>query len=193
VSVQRPSFLQPTPEREWNHALAAAQALDGHGQVAGADSLLGAFALRYPRSRGAAEANYWRALFRFDSMSVESAVPLLRAYLASPAPRSHDVEANIMLRIALLTRQLDTMVARTASRAALANAVATAAAARADSADDRAAAATQAMRAAADGARAKDDSVARLKSQLATANDELARIKKRLAEASKKPPGASPR
>jgi hypothetical protein len=104
ISVHKPSFLEPAPEREWPGTLLTAREWVSEGHFESADSLLAQFASRYPNSREAAETAYWRAVIGMDPSnsrsSLATATAFLDAYLAGPRPRDHLREATALRRLA---------------------------------------------------------------------------------------------
>jgi hypothetical protein len=146
---------------EWATALAIASQESSAGRHAIADKALADYAARYPASGDAAEANFWRALYKLDpanaSGTTREAAQLLDSYLALPM---------IARRTEALT--LRRLVTALENRPAPGNASSSATPPRTDPAKPE--------------DKAKDDEIARLKEELNRANAELERIKRRLAQ-----------
>jgi hypothetical protein len=186
ISVRRPTVMQPAPEREWPDAIALAQQDAAQSQFASADSVLAAYATKYPGTQGALETGYWRALFLIDptnpSWSVANSTALLDGYIADPRPRDHLADALVVRHLAAHLDELNKVAATALAKATgEANGAANA---KAQAADAAHVAATK----TAD-VDSSDAEIKRLKSELAQANAELARIRKRLATP---PPGKPP-
>jgi hypothetical protein len=179
VSVQRPSFMQPEPKREWPEVLALAQLRAHQGNFDSADSMLAAFGARYPATPQGVETAYWRALIGMDPAnphaSLPTAVGFLDAYLAGPHRATHEEEATSLRRVAV---QLE----ETSKLAALAQTRDVAAVPKPQPPDVR----VDAPKPATDPTLNPDAEIKRLKDELAKANAELERIRKRLAQP---PPG----
>ncbi len=149
---------EPASRGEWSATLVQASSEASSGRYAVADRVLAEYTTRNPASPDAAEAMYWRALYKLDpanqGASTREAITMLDSYLgASGAP--HRAEALALRRIAVAME----------SRAVPAvGAVVTPP--KTDVAPDK----------------AKDDEIQRLKDELARANAELERIKRRLAQ-----------
>jgi len=183
ISVHRPSFMEPTVERDWDNTLLMARVRAGEGKFAEADSLMARFASRYPETHEALETSYWRALFDLDPSnhvaSFSTAISSLDAYLADRQPREHAAEAATLRRIAGHMDELNKLAAT-----ALAEARDTGTVARpgADSRPDaRPAGGDVGFPSPADA------EIKRLKDELAKANAELERIRRRLAQPPSKP------
>jgi hypothetical protein len=151
---------QPAPRAEWHATLAQASLDVSAGRYAVADRVLMDFTTRNPSSADAAEAMYWRALYKLDpanqSPNPKEAALLLDGYLASfEAPRK--AEAAMLRRLATL---LETRVA----------------------APNVGGGTTLVPKVELPPDKAKDDEIQRLKDELAKANAELERIKRRLAQ-----------
>ena len=120
VSVHKPSFLQPTPQREWPTTLATAREWVSEGHYESADSLLAQFAAQYPNSREAIETAYWRAVIGMDPSNAHSslgtATAFLDAYLAGPRPREHLREATVLRRLAGQVDELNKIAVLAQSR-----------------------------------------------------------------------------
>jgi hypothetical protein len=192
VSVRRPSFILPAPQRDWPRTLNQAQNQAITGKFAAADSTLAEFASEYPGSLEALEITYWRALFALDPTnqhaSAATATASLGAYLADTRPRAHVAEAMTLRRVAEQVDSLNRLAANAmvqaraaAANAANAKAQASNAKAQASNANARADAAQS------DNATTSDAEVKRLRDELAKANSELERIKKKLSQAPPKP------
>jgi hypothetical protein len=169
----------PAPADDWPPTIALAQARATRGEFDVADSLLAAFATRYPGSPEALETAYWRALFKMDpsnkSGSVTTAIASLDGYLAADRRRAHLTEAMTLRRAAAQIAELDKLAASAMSQAH--DARVSAANANAAAADANKPALTESAPSADAQAEIK-----RLKDELAKANAELDRIRKRLAQ-----------
>lgn len=130
------------------------------GRYGIADKLLSDYAARYPATTEAADAMYWRALYRLDPGNLNSspreAVQLLDGYIASNNG-THKSDAQALRRVA------SAIDAR-----AIAAANSTSVLPKTDplKPDDR----------------TKDEELQRVREELAKANAELERIKRRLAQ-----------
>jgi len=169
----------PAHRAEWSNVHAAAQEALRAGRYADADSTLEDYQRRRPRTPGALDALYLRALFRLDPANPDgspgAAVQLLDEYLAdSTAPRA--LEAGLVRRAAVASDSLERQV--TSLRVAI------------DAATGRDAEGRDARdRAERDrGDRSRQQELQRLRDELSAARTELAstkeeldRIKKRLA------------
>ena len=149
----------PAPSEGTTTILQAAQEASA-GRYAVADKILSDYSARLPSSPEAADATYWRALYRLDPANVNAApreaVVLLDGYLSSTMG-THRVEAQALRRIA----------AAIDARATAAPAMAiTPPKTEVPKPEDK----------------AKDEEMQRLKDELAKANAELERIKRRLAQ-----------
>ena len=132
------------------------------GRYGVADRLLADFAAQFPRTPEAADASYWRALYRMDPAnqiaSAGDATALVDSALAMPLDSAQ--------RAGFLTlRRVSTALQRLATLAANAGVAATGndSLPRSD-------------------ARPSNDEIERLRSDLAKANAELERIKKRVSQ-----------
>ena len=111
--------MKPAPTRSWPRTLEDVKVAAATGQYDEADKRLASFALAYPNTPEAMESVFWRALFRLDpsnpAASAKEAGETFDAYLASPAPRSHEFDARVLRRTAaqLELRSKATTVART--------------------------------------------------------------------------------
>jgi outer membrane protein assembly factor BamD (BamD/ComL family) len=147
----------PTARAEWAPWLLQASQEATAGNYAVADKLLTDYGTRYPASPEAAEAMYWRALFKMDPSNPVSAprdaAVLLDGYLAS-GTTTHRVEAQTLRRVA---SSMETQVHPVATTTTKTDVV---------KVDDK----------------ARDDELARLREELSRANAELERIKRRLAQ-----------
>ncbi len=153
-------------QTEWHASLAMATQETGLGRYGVADRVLSDFAGRFPSTAEAAEATYWRALFKLDPANVtgnprESAV-LLDAYAASPFAASRRGEVQTLRRIANV---LDLRTSPPVVAAGPASVMPPGAAAPAK-ADEK----------------LRDEEMQRLRDELAKANAELERIRRRLAQ-----------
>lgn len=146
---------------EWATALAIASQESSAGRHATADKALADYATRFPASGDAAEANFWRALYKLDPANATAtpreAGQLLDSYLASPL---------IARRTEAIT--LRRLVSALENRTAPANSssLATPPKTEPPKPEDK----------------VKDDEIARLKEELNRANAELERIRRRLAQ-----------
>jgi hypothetical protein len=147
----------PAGRTEWTswQNQASQEAAAGHYAVA--DKVLTDYTIRFPASPEAAEAMYWRALYKLDPANVSAAphdaAVLLDGYLAS-GTAAHRVEAQTLRRVA---SALDTRAVAAAALASVKVEVV--------KPEDK----------------ARDEEILRLKDELAKANAELERIKRRLA------------
>ena len=102
--VSRQPAPLPVPTRDFPLVLAEAQTAAGAGRYADAERVLATFARSYDGTREAAEATYWRALFRLDpanrDASTREATALLDAYLKSPSGTLHRADAATLRRLA---------------------------------------------------------------------------------------------
>jgi hypothetical protein len=185
VSVHRPGFILPAPQRDWPTALDAAQRQAIAGKFGAADSTLAEFALDYPGTPEALETAYWRALFALDPTnqhaSVTTAMASLDAYLRDGRPRVHVAEAMTLRHIAAQLESLNRLASSAMAQAR--DASATAANAKAEASDANA----RAEAVKSDVTTSNDAEIKRLRDELAKANAELERIKKRLAQPPPKP------
>jgi hypothetical protein len=154
----------PKGRAEWASCLvrASQEAAEGHHAVA--DKLLADYTIQFPASPEAAEAMYWRAIFKMDPAN-ESAAPhdaaiLLDGYLSS-GTTVHRTEAQTLRRVA------NALDARTANVASPSQNVVAQSQAKSEAVKSE--------------EKARDEEILRLKDELAKANAELERIKKRLA------------
>jgi len=151
----------PAERTEWTSWLlqASQEAVAGH--YAFADKLLTEYTTRFPASPEAAEAMYWRALYKMDPASgiaaPRDAAVLLDGYLAS-GTAAHRTEAQTLRRVA---SALDARAVTAAAPAPVKVDVV--------KPDEK----------------ARDEEMQRLKDELAKANAELERIKRRLAQPTK--------
>jgi hypothetical protein len=138
--------------------LQAAQEVNA-GRYGVADRILTDYSTRYPASPEAADAAYWRALYKLDpanpNAAARDAIALLDSYLSGPAG-THRTEAQALRRLA------NAMEARAVAMTTMA----TPTKPDAPKPEDK----------------AKDEEMQRLKDELAKANAELDRIKRRLAQ-----------
>jgi hypothetical protein len=149
---------------DWPAVLAQASQEAQAGRYGVADRLLADFATKYAGTEPAAEAQFWRALYRVDpanqTASPKEAIAMLDSYLASPLSAPRRSEALVLRRVAAALDARPAVVTVTTP--------ASGGAGKSDSA------------AKADNS-AKDDEIAKLKDELSKANAELERIKRRLA------------
>lgn len=129
------------------------------GRYAVADKLLSDYIARFPATSEAADALYWRALYRLDpanpGASARDAAQLLDSYIAT-SNGTHKTEAQSLHRVAVA---MDTRASAAANPTTVAKA-------EPPKPDDK----------------AKDEELQRVKDELAKANAELERIKRRLAQ-----------
>ena len=146
----------PAGRTEWMPLLLQATQEAAAGRYAVADKLLADFSVRYPASTEAADAMYWRALYKLDPSNGASvprdAAALLDGYLASGSA-SRRTEAQTLRRVATV---LDARATATPASPTKLDVV---------KVEDK----------------AKDEEILRLKEELGKANAELERIKRRLA------------
>jgi hypothetical protein len=131
----------------------------GAGRFAVADKILADYAVRYPATSEAADAMYWRALYRLDpanpNASAREAAQLLDGYIATNNG-THRMEAPALRRLAGVIE----------ARAIAAANVSSAPKLELPKPDDP----------------SKDEELKRVRDELAKANAELERIKRRLAQ-----------
>lgn len=138
-------------------AQAAQEAVEGRYGVA--DRILSDYAARYPATSEAADAMYWRALYRLDpanpNASAHEAALLLDSYIATKTG-THRMDAPALRRLAgaLETRAIVAANSPVTPRSEPLKP------------EDR----------------SKDEELQRVKDELAKANAELERIKRRLAQ-----------
>jgi hypothetical protein len=160
-TTAQPRLAEPAPaltaRAEWAPWLLQASQEAGAGNYAVADKLLTDYGTRYPASPEAAEAMYWRALYKMDPSNPVSAphdaAVLLEGYLAS-GTTTHRAEAQTLRRVA---SSMETQVHPVSPTTTKTDVV---------KVDDK----------------ARDDELARLRDELSRANAELERIKRRLAQ-----------
>ena len=154
--LSRPRFLQPEAQRSWPATYLSAQGAADRGAYDDADKALADFAKSHPNTAQAAEAGYWRAVYKLDpankGASTREAITALDAYLAS-ANIDHRGEATTLRRIAAQLLSLDRALAQKPD-------------------ESPSAAAT---------AKSRDEEVQKLRDELQATKDELDRIKRRLA------------
>lgn len=147
----------PTARAEWTPWLLQASQEATAGNYAVADKLLTDYGSRYPASPEAAEAMYWRALYKMDPSSPvaapHDAAVLLDGYLASGIT-THRAEAQTLRRVAASLETQARSVTPTPVKTEVVKV------------DDK----------------ARDEEMARLREELSRANAELERIKRRLAQ-----------
>jgi hypothetical protein len=153
-------LAQPSPgpvEGATTIAQSAQEASAGRFGVA--DKLLADYSARYPATSEAADATYWRAIFKLDpanpTASPREAVLLLDSYLATNNG-THKAEAQTLRRVASALE----------SRAVVAANSSVTPKTEPPKPEDK----------------AKDEELQRVKDELAKANAELDRIKRRLAQ-----------
>ena len=151
--IHRPRFLQPEAQRAWPATYLSAQNAADRGAYDDADKLLADFARGHPNTAQAAEANYWRAVYKLDpankGASTRDAIAGLDAYIASTNV-DHRGEATTLRRLATQLLSLDKALAQKPDEAPVA-------------------------------AKSRDEEVQKLRDELQATKDELERIKRRLA------------
>lgn len=147
----------PAPRSEWNAWLVQASQEATAGNYAIADRLLTDYGSRFPATPEAAEAMYWRALYKLDPSNAATAPKdagvLLDGYLGSGAS-THRAEAQTLRRVATALEAAKGATAVTPTKTEVVKV------------DDK----------------AQAEEVARLRDELGRANAELERIKRRLAQ-----------
>jgi outer membrane protein assembly factor BamD (BamD/ComL family) len=147
----------PAPRSEWSAWLLQASQEATAGNYSVAERLLTDYGVRYPATPEAAEAMYWRALYKLDPSNAatapKDAAVLLDGYLAS-GTTTHRAEAQTLRRVAS---------ALEAARSTASTGVAKTEVVKVDD-------------------KAQTEELARLRDELARANAELERIKRRLAQ-----------
>lgn len=155
----QPKLAEPVaaPRSEWNAWLVQASQEATAGNYAVADRLLSDYTSRYPATPEAAEAMYWRALYKLDpSNSVgtpKEAAVLLDGYLAS-GTTMHRGEAQTLRRVASALEAAKGAANTPATKTEVVKV------------DDK----------------SQAEEVTRLRDELSRANAELERIKRRLAQ-----------
>jgi len=153
--LPRPRFLQPEAQRSWPATYLSAQGAADRGAYDDADRVLADFAKSHPNTTQAAEAGYWRAVYKLDpankGASTRDAITGLDAYLASTNV-DHRGEATTLRRLAAQLLSLDRALAQKP--------------------DESSSAAT---------VKSRDEEVQKLRDELQATKDELDRIKRRLA------------
>jgi hypothetical protein len=151
---------EPTPGPvEGTTTIAQAATEAGAGRYGVADKLLSDYSTRYPATSEAADATYWRALFKLDpanpNASAREAAQMLDGYLAANTG-THKAEALALRRVAgaLEARVIAAATPTIMPKTEL------------PKPEDL----------------AKDEELRRVKEELAKANAELERIKRRLAQ-----------
>jgi len=169
----------PSAEQQWPSTLSLADAHAMRGEFDAADSMLAAFAARYPGSDEALETAYWRAVFKLDPTNRNGSLPTalaeLDGYLASNQRRDHIAEATTLRRVGGQLTELNKLAADALTQAQTAKV--TAATATAVAVD-----AKEAKAATVDANADAQVEIKRLKDELAKANAELDRIRKRLSQ-----------
>jgi hypothetical protein len=160
----RPLTVAEVAENDWPREIALAQAAAARLEFAMADSVLRAFGARFPGTPQAAEATFWRALFRVDAAAagrdpardaLRDATAVLDAYLAGGAVQPRYTEASVLRRVAT---QLDSLRVLAESTRVVPPA--------------------PVLR---DSLKVRDDELARLRQQLQEVTAELERMRRRLA------------
>ena len=154
--LSRPRFLQPEAQRSWPATYLSAQGAADRGAYDDADKVLADFAKSHPSTAQAAEAGYWRAVYKLDpankGASTRDAIAGLDAYLAS-ANIDHRGEATTLRHLATQLLSLDRALAQKPDEASSAAAT----------------------------VKSRDEEVQKLRDELQATKDELERIKRRLA------------
>ncbi len=158
----QPRIADPaeTARAEWSSAFAVAVQESNAGRHAVADQALADYAARFPASSDAAEASFWRALYKLDPANAtgtpRDAAVLLDSYLATPAVARRSEALTLRRLSAALESRTTTGVPMSAviPRPDL------------PKPDER----------------TKDEEIVRLKEELARAHAELERIRRRLAQ-----------
>jgi hypothetical protein len=158
-----PSFKA---QAEWRASLATATQETVLGRYGVADRVLSDYAAKFPSTAEAAEATYWRAIFKLDPANVianpREGAALLDAYTATPYAASRRGEVQTLRRIAgaLELRNPAPLVATGPAPAVQPGVAAPA------KVDEK----------------AREEEMQRLRDELAKANAELERIRRRLAQ-----------
>ncbi|HEX2781386.1 MAG TPA: hypothetical protein VHM30_17925 [Gemmatimonadaceae bacterium] len=151
--VRRPHFLLPEAQRSWPATYLSAQGAADRGAYDDADKVLADFAKGHPNTAQAAEAGYWRAVYKLDpgnkAANTRDAIVGLDAYLAS-TNIDHRGEATTLRRLATQLMSLDRALAQKPDEPPVA-------------------------------AKSRDEEVQKLRDELQATKDELERIKRRLA------------
>ena len=149
--------MAPTAHSEWGPWLLQASQEATAGNYPVADKLLADYATKYPATPEAAEAMYWRALYKMDpsnsAAAPRDAAVLLDGYLAS-GTSTHRTEAQTLRRVASALEAQSHVVAPASTKTEVVKV------------EDK----------------ARDEELARLRDELSRANAELERIKRRLAQ-----------
>lgn len=152
--VHKPRFMQPAAERTWPATYLAAEGAAERGAWDDADRLLAEFARAHLNTPQAAEAGYWRAVYKLDpanrGASTRDAIAGLDAYLNAPRV-DHRGEAATLRRLAAQLLSLDRALAQKPEEPSPA------------------------------AAKSRDEEVQKLRDELQATKDELDRIKRRLA------------
>lgn len=158
-------FMKPEPPtvaEQWAATLAQVGQEVQDNRYGTADRLLREFQQSHPSSPEAADAMFYRALYRLEpanpATSPREAGVLLESYLSSTIASPRRAEAMVLRHLA------STLDARASAVAAVGAPQGGAAPARAEE------------------SKAKDDEIARLRDELTKANAELERIKRRVAK-----------
>jgi hypothetical protein len=153
----RPPEPATSPHSEWTAWLVQASQEATAGNYSVADRLLTEYGTRYPATPEAADAMYWRALYKLDP-SNSAATPkdagvLLDGYLAS-GTTTHRSEAQTLRRVASALETAKTSTAPGPTKTEIVKV------------DDK----------------SRDEELVRLRDELSRANAELERIKRRLTQ-----------
>lgn len=155
VHATPPAEPAASAASEWAVAYQQVNMASRDGRLSSADSMLTAFAQRFPGTPEAAEVPYWRAILHLDPASpaaLHDALAALDGYLANAPNGQHRIEAVTLRRLVVAMEQRNAALA----------AVPPAPAARPDD-------------------KAREEEMQRLRDDLAKANAELDRIRRRLA------------
>jgi hypothetical protein len=103
ASLSRSAPKSPSPQA-WGTLLNTADQLANAGRHAAADSALLDFSQRYPGTRAAEEALFWRALYKLDPRNSAATRAegrsLMDSYLASERTAWYRGQANVLRRLA---------------------------------------------------------------------------------------------
>ena len=147
----------PSPRSEWNAWQMEASKEASAGNYVVADRLLTEYGTLNPATPEAAEAMYWRALYKMDPSNSagapKDASVLLDGYLAS-GMTTHRAEAQTLRRVAAALETAKTSAIPVPTKTEIVKG------------DDK----------------ARDEEIGRLRDELSRANAELERIKRRLAQ-----------
>lgn len=144
---------------EWPEVRSAVQEAAARGAYPRADSLLVAFAERYPSAPEGADARYWRAVLLLDPAneggSAKAAITTLDEYMAEGPSRTEFVTARVLRRLA---QQMDSLRSVEAPPPGRPTGLVP-----------------------RDSVRVRDEEIARMKAELDQTKEELERLRRRLA------------